>query len=731
MPSNYQVKDNRLTEKVLTHLAEGTKGPASFRDLAKAFSAFGVNKSTLGRLLEDMVSKGLIVEIRGNRYGLPSKMNLLSGELSCHPDGYGFVRPERTKEGASDREKDIFISPAGLAGAMHGDTVVARIEGSRDDGRRHGRVIRVVKRARGTIVGRYEKPEGKKGFGAVIPSDERVLSVIVVLPGGKKAEHGDIVEAEIVNWPVGRGPMTGRIIDVIGDPNDPQVETDVILRKHRLSRVFPHSAAAEARMVPAFVSEDDLRGRVDLRGFLTVTIDGEKAKDFDDAVSIEKTGSGYALRVSIADVSHYVREGSGLDAEAFSRATSVYFPDRCIPMLPEEISNNMASLNPEVDRLTLTAELTFDSSGRPIKKRFYESVIRSRERLTYTTVKELLEGHDSGLSERYGKVLPDLRLMSGLAAALHENRVKDGSLDFDLPEPEIIIDIEGKIEDIARAERNIAHRIIEEFMLAANRAVAEEFHALKLPFIYRVHDDPDEDSIAGFLELISAFGLSLGKGRGPLKFQKVLNQVKGAPHERLVNHRLLRSMKQAVYSEKNTGHFGLGFKDYTHFTSPIRRYPDLVVHRLLKLLMRKRYSAQEKERFEKALPEIAAHTSAMERRAMEAEREVVDLKRAQFMKDKEGAEFDGVVSGVTSFGVFVELKEYFVEALVHVSNLYNDYYVFDEKSHTLTGEKTKKSFRIGDPLRVKITAVDIERRRIDALMAEDGKPGAPGTRARR
>lgn len=725
------MRDNRLTEKVLKHLAEGTKGPASFRDLAKAFSAFGVKKSTLGSLLEDMMSQGLIVEIRGNRYGLPSKMNLLTGELSCHPDGYGFVRPERTKEGAADREKDIFISPGGLAGAMHGDTVVARIEGSRDDGRRHGRVIRVVKRARSTIVGRYEKPEGKKGFGAVIPSDERVLSVIVVLAGGKRAEHGAIVEAEIINWPVGRGPMTGRIIDVIGDPNDPQVETDVILRKHRLSRVFPHSAAAEARLVPAFVSEDDLRGRVDLRGFLTVTIDGEKAKDFDDAVSIEETGSGYALRVSIADVSHYVREGSGLDAEAFSRATSVYFPDRCIPMLPEEISNNMASLNPGVDRLTLTAELTFDNSGAVIKKRFYESVIRSRERLTYTTVKELLEGHDSALSERYGNVLPGLRLMSVLAAALHENRVKDGSLDFDLPEPEIIIDIEGKIEDIARAERNIAHRIIEEFMLAANRAVAEEFHALKLPFLYRVHDDPDEDSIAGFLELISAFGLSLGKGRGPLKFQKVLNQVKGAPHERLVNHRLLRSMKQAVYSEKNTGHFGLGFKDYTHFTSPIRRYPDLVVHRLLKLLMQKRYSAQEKERFEKALPEIAAHTSAMERRAMEAEREVVDLKRAQFMKDKEGAEFDGVVSGVTSFGVFVELKEYFVEALVHVSNLHNDYYVFNEKSHTLTGEKTKKSFRIGDPLRVKITAVDIERRRIDALMAEDGKPGAPGTKARR
>ncbi|MBI5238129.1 MAG: ribonuclease R [Deltaproteobacteria bacterium] len=721
------MRDNRLTEKVLKHLAEGTKGPASFRDLAKAFSTFGLTKSSLGHLLEDMVSQGLIVEIRGNRYGLPAKMNLVTGELSCHPDGYGFVRPE----GAPDREKDIFISPAGLTGAMHGDTVVARIEGSKDNGRRHGRVIRVVQRARSTIVGRYEKPEGRKGFGAVIPSDERVLSAIVVLPGGKRAEHDDIVEAEIVKWPVGRGPMTGRIIDVLGDPNDPQVETDVILRKHRLSRVFPHDAVAEARLVPEFVSEDDVRGRVDLRGLLTVTIDGEKAKDFDDAVSIEKTGSGYALRVSIADVSHYVRENSGLDAEAFSRATSVYFPDRCIPMLPEEISNNIASLNPEVDRLTLTAELTFDNSGAVLKKRFYESVIRSRERLTYTTVKDILEGHDRVLSERYGKVLPDLRLMSGLAAALYENRVKDGSLDFDLPEPEIIIDIEGNIEDIARAERNIAHRIIEEFMLAANRAVAEEFHALKLPFIYRVHDDPDEDSIAGFLELISAFGLSLGKGRGPLKFQKVLNQVKGAPHERLVNTRLLRSMKQAVYSEKNTGHFGLGFKDYTHFTSPIRRYPDLIVHRLLKLLIHKRYSAQEKERFEKALPEIAAHTSAMERRAMEAEREVVDLKRAQFMKDKEGVEFDGVVSGVTSFGVFVELKEYFVEALVHVSNLYNDYFVFDEKSHTLTGEKTKRSFSIGDPLRVKITVVDIERRRIDALMAEDGKLGAPRTKADR
>ncbi|HBG46807.1 MAG TPA: ribonuclease R [Deltaproteobacteria bacterium] len=709
MSPDRPVREEELKKKVLAFMEGEAPGPLTFRELVHAFGVARDGRDSFRRAVKAMVADGLLIKTRGGKYGLPAKMNLVNGELVCHPDGYGFVVPE----GRKGREGDIFISNRRLAGAMHGDTVVARVDGIKSGGRREGSIIRIVARARKTIVGRFELG---RGFGVVIPSDQRLINEFIIPPKeAKGVEAGKIVSVEITSWPARNMAGTGRVLEVLGDPDDPDVEADVILRKYGLPNRFPADVMAEVGPVPAVVTEEELGGRLDLRERTTFTIDGETAKDFDDAVSIEKTPRGYRLWVSIADVGYYVKEGSAIDREAYARGTSVYFPDRAIPMLPEALSNGICSLNPKVDRLTMTAEIEFDSAGNPVKKRFYESVIRSVERMTYTNVKKLIMDEDPVLAGRYARILPDLKLMAELAGKLMKRRSEEGSIDFDLPEPQIIIDIEGRVEDIVRSERNIAHRLIEEFMLSANRAVAEEFSSRALPFIYRIHDEPSEDSIADFKDFAGSFGLRF-EYDGPKSFQSVLKKAEGRPEEKLINHVLLRSMRQAVYSEENVGHFGLAFEDYTHFTSPIRRYPDLVVHRLLKLLLKKRYSPEVRDTMEAALPEVASHTSARERKAMEAEREIADLKKCQFMKDKVGEVYEGLISGVTSFGFFVELKDYFVEGLVHVSMLSDDYYIFDEKRHTLTGERTRKVYRLADEVRVKVNGVDLERRRVDLAL---------------
>ncbi|MBI5234917.1 MAG: ribonuclease R [Deltaproteobacteria bacterium] len=695
-------------------MKETAGAPLSPNELARALKAGKEGRKGVKTALEELVSAGELIKTRGEKYGLPSRMNLVTGTLTSHADGYGFVCPE---EGA-----DVFVSAGALSGALHGDTVIARVEGTRQGGKRSGRVIRIVNRANKTVVGRFERIKGQ-AMGFVAPSEKRLLLRLIVADAdAMDAQSNAMVVAEITRWPEKDTQVSGRITEILGDPSDADVETEVILRKYGLQSAFQPEVQAEASAINLSVDESDVAGRVDLRNKLTVTIDGENAKDFDDAVSIEKTARGYKLFVSIADVSHYVRPGTRLDAEAHARGTSVYFPGRCVPMLPEALSNGICSLNPHVDRLTLTAEMEFDGRGVPVKKTFFESVIKSAERLTYTIVARLLEGQAPVIEHRFVRLLPELKLMEELAGKLRERRSEAGSIDFDLPEPDIILDIEGKVEDIARAERNVAHRIIEEFMLAANRAVAEEFSSRDLPFLYRVHDEPDAEKITEFAEFVGSLGLSLEYGEGRVKspkaLQKTLKAVEGKPEERLVNHVLLRSMKQAVYSEVNHGHFGLAFSDYTHFTSPIRRYPDLIVHRLLRLRMKDKYGRVEQDKMATALPEIASHSSARERKAVEAERESIDLKKVQFMQDKAGRSFNGIVSGVTSFGFFVELEEYFVEGLVHVSSLGDDYYIYDEKRHTLTGERKKRRFRPADPVKVKINGVDIERRRIEMLLDE-------------
>ncbi|MBI5286146.1 MAG: ribonuclease R [Deltaproteobacteria bacterium] len=691
--------------------------PLSFRELVYQLNIPWKERDRVKRLIKDMIRDGILVKIKGERYGLPGRMNLVAGRLECHPDGYGFLIPE-------DGGEDIFIGSRGLKGGMHKDRVVVRVEGFKPvpagrkqgrDGRREGRVIRILERTHKTVVG---KLEAGKGLNFVTPSDERILQEIIIpRQEGKGVRPGQMVVAELIRWPTEHLNPLGRLVEVLGEPDDPDVEIEVVARKYGLPYRFPTDVLKEAENVPQEVTDRDMKGRVDLRGITTFTIDGEKARDFDDAVAVEKLkGGDVRLWVSIADVSYYVKEGSPLDKEAYERGNSVYFPDRCIPMLPEALSNRICSLNPHVDRLAFTVEMGFDKRGELKRSRFYESVIRSRERLTYTAVKGILVDEGEGLRKRYSHILNNLEVMEELCLKLKAKRMEKGSIDFDLPEPEIILDIEGRPEDIIRSERSIAHQLIEEFMLAANKEVAKFITRAGIPFLYRVHEGPDEEKIDDLRGFIAGFGYRLNGGLTPKAFQRLLKEVEGRPDERVINHILLRSMKQARYSEENQGHFGLAFDCYTHFTSPIRRYPDLVVHRLLKRALKGSFSAKAKQRWEEALPDIADHTSARERVAMESEREVVDLKKAQFMQDKCGKVYDGFIVGVTSFGFFVELKDYFVEGLVHVSTLRDDYYTFVEREHSLVGERRGKVYRIGDAVKVKVAKVDLERRRIDMVL---------------
>ncbi len=670
--------------------------------------------------LRDLADSGKLVRIRGNRYGLPSKMNLVVGRVKAHPDGYGFVIPEKEGEvGDSTRREDIFISPRNLKEAMNGDRVVARIESIRKKGK-EGSVIRILERKIRKVVGRFMRG---KNYSYVVPEDERILQEIFIPEGEtKRARPNQIVVAEITQYPTERVRPVGKVVQILGYPDDPEIEPQIILHKYDLPHRFTSSALKEAQNLPPEPHSNEYKDRTDLRGIPTFTIDGENARDFDDAVSIEREkDGGWKLYVSISDVSHYVREGMSLDAEAYLRGTSVYFPDRAIPMFPPELSNEICCLHPRVDRLTLTVEIRYDQKGRRKSVQFYPSVIRSDERLTYTIVRKMLVDRDVKVRGKFEHLLPSLELMSDLCRELRRIRTERGAIDFDLPEPEVILNLRGEAEDIIRAERNLAHQIIEEFMIAANEAVARFMEERGVPFIYRIHEPPKEESIDEFRRFISHLGYKMRKDtdHSPKELQRMLFDVKGKPEERLVNGILLRSMKWAKYSAKNLGHFGLASEAYTHFTSPIRRYPDLIVHRLLKRVL----SKNEIQLTEEVLANKADHLSERERVAMEAEREIVDRYRVRFMRDRVGEEFEGIISGVTAFGFFVELKEIFVEGLVRVTSLPDDYYQYHEKRYCLIGERTHKTFRIGDEVKVRVDRVDVERRHIDFGLIEKTDTG--------
>ena len=706
------MQKNQIIELIQTRLGK----PMMVREIMRQLRLKTADRRELKRLLNELVVTGEIVKTRGNRFGLPGKMDLETGIFQAHPQGFGFVLSEKKGKG------DIYIPVRSRIDAMDGDKVMARVTppagAKKFSGKREGVIVRVLERAHTKVVGTYDAPQGGPGsYGFVSPLDIKLSQDLVVArdqAGG--AVSGDIVSAEIISYPLLGRPPEGRIVRVIGRPGQPGIDSDIIVEQYELPAAFSPAAIREADVVPQQVSPAMRRGRRDLRSLPTVTIDGEKARDFDDAVSIEKIRTGYRLWVHIADVAHYVTEGSMLDAEAYERGTSVYFPDRVLPMLPLPLSNGICSLNPDVDRLTLTCEMDISPAGSVHRYDIYESVIRSNERMTYTAVSEILDDRDPGQRRRYQALLGEFELMAGLMDLLRAKRTKRGSIDFDLPEPEIILDLQGRMTDIIRAERNMAHQIIEEFMLAANETVAAHIENLNAPFLYRIHEEPSEDKLADLAEFLATLGISLpaGKKIKPLHLQKALARAKGTPEELLINTVLLRTMKQARYSHENTGHFGLAAATYTHFTSPIRRYPDLIVHRILKadmkgLLKKTAYV----EGLEGMLPEAAAHCSQRERTAMEAERDVTALLKLRFMEDKLGETYDGIITGVTQFGFFVQLRDLFVEGLVHVSSLTDDYYHYVEKLHCLRGERKKCVYRIGDAVTVRVDRVDTTRKRID------------------
>ena len=690
------------SSQILQLMAEEDR-PLLLREILRRLGLQKEQRHQAREYLKDLADSGKVVRIRGNRYGLPSKMNLIVGRVKAHPDGYGFVIPE------AEGEEDIFISSRNLKEAMHGDRVVARIESIQRKGK-EGSVIRILERKTRKVVGKFMRA---KNYSYIIPEDERILQEVFIPEGEtKRARPNQIVVAEITQYPTERERPEGRITHILGYPDDPEIEPQIIIHKYDLPHRFTSAALKEAQNLPPIPSSHEYRDRVDLRGIPTFTIDGENARDFDDAVSIEREREGgVKLYVSISDVSHYVGEESALDNEAYLRGTSVYFPDRAIPMFPPELSNEICCLHPRSDRLTLTAELRYNGNGERREVRFYPSVIRSNERLTYTWVRKILVDGETELREKFSPLLPSLDLMADLCQKLRQKRIARGAIDFDLPEPEVILNLQGETEDIIRAERSLAHQVIEEFMIAANEAVAHFMEEKGFPFIYRIHEPPKKEAMDEFRRFISHLGYKMRKESDPSakEFQRVLSDVKGRPEERVVNEILLRSMKWAKYSGKNLGHFGLASDGYTHFTSPIRRYPDLMVHRFLK----KVFSGEEMKIPEEVLANKADHLSNRERVAMEAEREILNRYRVRFMKDKVGEEFEGVISGVTAFGFFVELKGIFVEGLVRVTSLHDDYYQYHEKKYCLVGERTHKTFRIGDEVRVRVDRVDVERRHID------------------
>jgi ribonuclease R len=700
---NQREKHIDLSQPQILDLMAEEDRPLLLKEILRRLGLEKEQRHQARECLRDLADAGKVVRIRGNRYGLPSKMNLIVGRVKAHPDGYGFVIPE------AEGEEDIFISPRNLKEAMHGDRVVARIESIRKKGK-EGSVIRILERKTRKVVGKFMRA---KNYSYIIPEDERILQEVFIPEGEtKRARPNQIVVAEITQYPTERARPEGRITHILGYPDDPEIEPQIIIHKYDLPDRFTSAALKEALNLPPIPSLHECRGRVDLRGIPTFTVDGENARDFDDAVSIEREREGgVKLYVSISDVSHYVGEETVLDNEAYLRGTSVYFPDRAIPMFPPELSNEICCLQPRLDRLTLTAELRYDGSGERREVRFYPSVIRSNERLTYTWVRKILVDGETELREKFSPLLPSLDLMADLCQKLRRKRIERGTIDFDLPEPEVILNLQGETEDIIRAERSLAHQIIEEFMIAANEAVAHFMEEKGFPFIYRIHEPPKQEAMDEFRRFISHFGYKIRKepGHSPKEIQRVLSDVKGRPEERVVNEILLRSMKWAKYSAKNLGHFGLASDGYTHFTSPIRRYPDLMVHRFLKKVL----SGEEMKIQEEVLANKADHLSNRERVAMEAEREILGRYRVRFMKDKIGEEFEGVISGVTAFGFFVELKDIFVEGLVRVTSLHDDYYQYHEKKYCLVGERTHKTFRIGDEVRVRVDRVDVERRHID------------------
>jgi ribonuclease R len=702
-------------EQILQLMRDRVTHPSTARELIRTLRIPRDERAIFRRHVKSLVSTGELIQTKGGRVGLPDKMDLVVGRLQTHASGYGFVVPERTGDAAAD----VYVAANNIKEAMHGDRVLARIERHTSDNRLEGRIIRILERGSATVVGKFVL---ESGLGYVQPFDRRILSDIHIPTGATaSAEPGEMVLVEITTWPTRtRGPV-GRVAEVVGNVNDKGVDTEIIIRKFGIPDEHGEAAIEEARTFGP-VGAREIAGRTDFRSTATVTIDGEHARDFDDAISIERLPNGhYWLGVHIADVAHYVEEGGALDLEAFERGTSVYFPDRAVHMFPSELATGICSLNPRVDRLVQSCLMEVDRLGSVIRYEFHDGVIHTAARMTYTDVNAILTDRQPDLIQKYRDLVPKFDLMADLFHILNARRKRRGSIDFDLPEPEVILDEAGLVEAIVESERNIAHKLIEEFMLLANETVASYLEGTGIPSVYRIHEQPDVLKVEQFEEFISGFGYSLAAPAGavrPRNFQKLLERLRGKPEERPVAFLMLRTMQKARYAVENVGHFGLAAESYTHFTSPIRRYPDLVVHRMLREARRGALDIDRAEDLAEDLPEVARHSSEMERRADEAERELMQWKKVRFMADKVGDEFDGYITGVAAFGLFVQLTEHYVEGLVHVSSMADDYYRLLEKSHSLRGENTHKTYQLGDRVRVQVVRVDMERRQIDLGLSE-------------
>jgi ribonuclease R len=804
--------------EILRHIRRQPKGTAGFKQLVRELAVRGPDRRALAESLQRLATSGSLTQVDSDRFAIPkTATNQLVGRLSMHRDGYGFVIPNRSNLKEPLRTQlagDVFIAPHQIGTSMHGDQVLVEVSSIRSDGRAEGRILRTVDRAHATVVGTFHY--GRR-HNYVTPMDEKITQEIIIAQGNeyppntpeegktysdKETQHdtphrvlgkeaarrttwddleGVVVDVEITDWPSPTQNPRGRVVEILGYADDFGVDVEIIIRKHHLPHRFPAAVLDEAQSHPEIISSKELEGRKDYRHLPIVTIDGETARDFDDAVLVRILENGnYELQVHIADVAHYVTPASRLDGEARLRGTSVYFPDRAVPMLPLELSTNICSLRPKVERLVLSCIMEIDHQGEIVDYELHEGVIRSAERMTYTDVNAVIEG-DPATRQRYTELAVGFDRMKDLALILNRKRHRRGSIDFDLPEPVIAFDDQGLMQGVTRSERNIAHRLIEEFMLSANECVAQYLEA-RVPSLYRIHEKPDAKRVYEFEVTAATWGYSLGVGSLPIKrvqlkgdrratqgsgrrpreieipqevkvtprmYQKLAEKIQGTPEERILSYLMLRSLKQARYSEVNEGHFALAADSYTHFTSPIRRYPDLIIHRILKSLWGAGAPAQEvlKKETQKTitpqspppipieeLHDIAEESSQTERRADEAERELMEWKKVKFMQDRVGEDFDGLIISVTKFGFFVELNDMFIEGLVPLATLTHDRFTFHENTRQIIGQHSRQTYSLGDKVRVLVDRIDPVLRKIQFAVLEEmpqHKPKSPKGKRRK
>ncbi|WP_026015869.1 ribonuclease R [Clostridium beijerinckii] len=705
-------------------LASFMKEPA-YRpmDIEELIAVFDIKKNEYNafkKTLRTMENEGLIIRTKKDKYMIANanheEEGLIIGSLQSHSKGFGFLIPE--EEG----QKDVFIPSNCINGAMNGDKISVRV--TREDTKtkkREGEVVEIIERNTTRIVGVYED---SKNFGFVVSEDPRISKDVFISKKDRNgANDGDVVTVKITKWPEENRKAEGVVTEVLGRKGDRGIDILMIIKKLGLPEEFSEKVQKYAEGISDEIDEEEYKGRRDLRDLRMVTIDGEDAKDLDDAVSIEKLSNGnFKLGVHIADVTHYVKENSPLDKEALKRATSVYLIDRVVPMLPRKLSNGICSLNPRVDRLTLTCFMEIDHKGKVVDHEIVESVIKTNERMTYKDVTKILRDNDEELIKRYDYLVDDFKMMEELCGILRNKRTKRGAIDFEIAEAKITLNELGKPIEIKPYDREISNRMIEEFMLAANETVAEHMFGTHLPFVYRIHESPDEEKLAKFKEFVYNLGYAIQwtEEIRPKSFQEILEKVKGKNEETVVSTLLLRSMMQARYAPECSGHFGLAAEYYCHFTSPIRRYPDLQIHRIIKEYLHGEVDGTRINKLKNIVGYAAKQSSEMERKAQDAEREVDDLKKAEYMQERIGQEFEGIISSVTSFGIFVELPNT-IEGLVHITDLDDDYYIFNEANLSLIGERTKKLYKLGDKVKVECVNVDITNREIFFKITQEPK----------